>query len=81
MSTQSYNSKNCIIQILLLSKEFHDCPVMSSFGILANNSHIEFSNDNDLTIFCENPDQQEPTCEINSVILGKGNVTKGTNRK
>ena len=77
MTTQAYTSKNCITQTILLSKECHDCPVMSPFGILANNSMLEFSNHNDLTIVWKNPDPQEPTCGINSVFQGRGNLTKG----
>ena len=78
MTTQSYTSKNCVTQTIQLSKECHDCPVMSPFGILANNSNIEFSNHNDLTIVWKTPDIKEPVCDINSVFQGKGNLTKGT---
>ncbi|KAI9560543.1 hypothetical protein GHT06_011484 [Daphnia sinensis] len=77
MTTQAYTTKNCVTQIIQLSKECHECPVMSPFGILANSSTIEFSNHNDLTIVWKAPDPKEPTCDINIVFQGKGNLTKG----
>lgn len=59
------------------SKEFQECPLMSPFGILANTSTAEFSNQNNLTIVSKVPDLKEPASDgINLVFQGKGNLTK-----
>ncbi|KAI9551210.1 hypothetical protein GHT06_003611 [Daphnia sinensis] len=80
MTTQAYTTKNCVTQIIQLSKECHECPVMSPFGILANSSTIEFSNHNDLTIVWKAPDPKEPTCDIN-IVSREGKFNERTKAK
>ena len=38
MLTKQYKVRNCITQIITLSKECHECRVTSPFGIIANSS-------------------------------------------
>ncbi|EFX73474.1 hypothetical protein DAPPUDRAFT_109801 [Daphnia pulex] len=58
MTTQSCKAKSCITQIIKLTKQCHDCPVTSPFGILGNSSDAVFAKHNDLTIVWKKPDSR-----------------------